>query len=182
VKKLFEELSKSADGICRLYHDAVNGRYWNVMEYTDLNNLQEVLICDELTNIQTLYKPKNNEENEYITQLEKLVSSMASQMNYLQKQLIESKEETAKAELMNTQWGLRNGELLCQLTEKDIEVTNVKQHFFKLSFDNQLLKSQLTDANQEINDLKNIINYVDNECLEMKTLLIEKKLGAELHI
>ena len=167
VKKLFEDLSKSTDGICRLYHDSNNGRYWNVMEYTDFNNLSEVLICDELTNIQTLYKDNNNE---YIVQLEKLVSSMASQMSYLQKQIAEVEKKNYNAENIITNLTLRNAELLCQMSEKDIEVTKAKQETLKLTLENANLNCRLEKAEQENNDTRNILHYVDNECLEMKAM------------
>lgn len=174
VKKLFEDLTKSTDGICRLYHD--NNRYWNVMEYTDVNNLSEILICDELTNIQALYKDQNQGNDEYTIQLEKLVSSMACQMNYLQKQLIDSQQQVKDANIATTNMCLRNGELLCQLNEKDLELAEEKRKQFNITWENTKLKSCLYDANQEINDMKNVLQYVDNECLEMKTMLLEKKL------
>uniref|UniRef100_A0A6C0IU01 Uncharacterized protein n=1 Tax=viral metagenome TaxID=1070528 RepID=A0A6C0IU01_9ZZZZ len=185
VKKLFEDLAKSSDGICRLYHDTNNNRYWNVMEYTDINNLSEILICDELTNIQSLYKNKdneNNKDNEYINQLEKLVSSMACQMNYLQKQILESEQKINHANIANTQLCLRNGDLLCQMTEKDIEVAKAKQECFKVTLENAMLKSRLENADQEINDMNNILHYVDNECLEMKTMMLQSKMESELRI
>lgn len=179
VKKLFEDLSKSTDGICRLYHDPSNGRYWNVMEYTDFNNLSEVLICDELTNIQTLYKDNNNE---YIVQLEKLVSSMASQMSYLQKQIVEAEKKNYNAENILTNLTLRNAELLCQMSEKDIEVTKAKQETLKLTLENANLKCRLEKAEQENNDTRNILHYVDNECLEMKAMLMQHKFESSVSI
>jgi hypothetical protein len=183
VRKLFEELSKANDGICRLYHDVLNSRYWNVMEYTDVNNLSEVLICDELQNIQTLYKQENNNQNqEYIDQLEKLVSSMASQMGFLQKQLKQTEEKLYITEINTSQVCLKNAELLCQLNEKDIEVSRAKQETLKLTLENANLRYCLEKAEQEINDTQNILHYVDNECLEMKSMLLQSKLESKLTI
>jgi len=185
VKKLFEDMSKASDGIYRLYHDASNGRYWNVMEYTDFNNLSEVLICDELANIQALYKKninENDENNEYIQQLEKLLGSMATQMNYLQKQIVDAEKKAYTFENNCNQLCLRNAELLCQLNEKDIEVSKAKQEAFKTSLENANLKCRLEKAEQENNDTKNILHYVDNECLEMKGMLMQYKFANDLNI
>jgi len=182
VKKLFEDMTKAADGICRLYHDASNGRYWNVMEYTDFNNLSEVLICDELTNIQTLYKNENDENNEYIQQLEKLLGSMASQMSYLQKQKVDAEQKAYTFENNCNQLCLRNAELLCQLNEKDIELAKAKQESFKAGLENANLKCRLEKAEQEIYDTNNILHYVDNECLEMKGMLMQHKFANDFNI
>jgi hypothetical protein len=184
VKKLFEDMSKANDGICRLYHDTANGRYWNVMEYTDFNNLSEVLICDELANIQALYKKnvQNDENNEYIKQLEKLLGSMASQMNYLQKQIVDAEKKVYTFENNCSQLYLRNADLLCQMNEKDIEVTKAKQEAFKSGLENANLKCRLEKAEQEINDTKNILHYIDNECLEMRGMLMQNKFANDLNI
>lgn len=176
VKKLFSEMAVSQDGTTRLYHDVFNSRYWHVMEFKSVIS-EEYIECDELTNIQSLYK---SDINEYVKQMEKLVESMSAQMYYYQNQIRILENKNMELEEKHTYQSLVNGDLLCQLDEKEAHITSFDWKNKMLEIENAGLKEKAKNLEQETNDSMNILNYVNEEAIQMKRMLETYKLSSKL--
>jgi len=174
VKKLFSEMAVSQDGTTRLYHDVFNSRYWHVMEFKSAIS-EEYIECDELTNIQSLYK---SDTNEYVKQMEKLVETMAAQMYYYQNQIRILEQKNMELEEKHTYQSLVNGDLLCQLDEKEAHITAFEWKNKVLEMEKAGLQERAKNYEEEARDANNILNYVNEEALQMKLMLETYKLSS----
>jgi len=162
VKKLFDILNSSADGIIKLIHDPQSYRYWFVHEYKA--EFQVSTKVDE-----TL------PDKERIQELEKLVNSMAAQMHFMQAQQEKNERLLMEYEQKETQSWLYNMELKSQLLEKEKEKEavddNLRSEVINLTERLIQKETECEQLKEELYEEKSILAYVETQALEMREMI-----------
>ena len=167
VEKLFNQMSESRDGTTRFYFE--QKRYWIINVHR-----QQLPECEETVLIDTSLPDK-----ERITQLEMLVKSMSSQIFYAQSRNEKNERRMMDYEQKDVQKNLINIELQFQLELKDIErkiaeqehqqeIQKLKDENLRmqarcslLETDKEIKQKEIMLFQEEVNDLNNIINYIE---------------------
>ena len=166
---IFNEMNASRDGSIKFYFN--NSQYW----FITTRNENVLPKCEEIITIDASLSDK-----ERIKQLEDLVKSMSSQINY-EKNMMEYEHK-------DTQHHLYNIELHAKLDDKDIERSWIEADFKEdidtLKTENQLLRSHLErkyyECEQLREDLKEqtcMLSYTENQVVSMKDMLNEVSLN-----
>lgn len=119
---------------------------------------------------------------ERIKQLEDLVKSMSSKINYMQTRQERSERSMMDYEHKDTQHHLNNIELQAKLEDKDVEQTWIEADFKEdidtLTSENFILRSHLERKYYECEQLREelkektcMLSYSENQITEMKQLL-----------
>ena len=109
VKSLFDQMSTSKDGTTKFTYDYYSGRYWFINVYKPQCSDLEY---EEITTVDPSLSDKDR-----IKELEKLVKSMAVQMQYMQTRQEKTERQLMESQHDDTQNRLYNMELQCQLDE-----------------------------------------------------------------
>jgi hypothetical protein len=142
-----------------------NNSYWFINVHKEV--LEEIIL------------PNNLSDTDRIKQLEDLVKSMSSQINYLKER---SERTIMEYEHKHTQQHLNNIELRAQLDDKDAErswiESDFKEDIDSLKGENELLCAHLDRKYHECLQLKEqlteqtcMLVYTQNQITEMKLLL-----------
>jgi hypothetical protein len=167
VEKLFNQMSESRDGTTRFYFE--QKRYWIVNVHK-----QQLPECEETVIVNALLPDK-----ERIDQLEMLVKSMSSQIFYAQARNEKNERRMMEYEQKDVQKNLTNIELQFQVELKNIERKIMEQEHKEeiqklkdenlrmqarcslLETDKEMKQKEITLFREEVNDLNNIINYIE---------------------
>ena len=163
VEKLFNQMSESRDGTTRFYFE--QKRYWIINVHR-----QQLPECEELVLVDTSLPDK-----ERINQLEMLVKSMSSQIFYAQTKNEKNERRMMDYEQKDVQKNLINIEQQFLLELKDMERILAEQEIQKLKDENlrmqarcslletdkETIQKEITLFREEVNDLNNIINYIE---------------------
>ena len=116
VTKLLDDMSSSLDGTTKFIYD-YHGRYWFI-------NVHKPLIAEseEFATVDASLPDKVR-----IDELEKLVKSMAAQMNYTQLHQQRTERQLMEVEEKQSRHALCNMELRFQLEDKDMEIEWAKR-------------------------------------------------------
>ena len=167
---LLNEINSSQNGTFKFNF---NNSYWFI------NVHKEVLQLEECTEI---ILPNNNlSDADRIKQLEDLVKSMSSQINYLKER---SERTIMEYEHKHTQQHLNNIELRAQLDDKDAELTWIESDFKEdietLKGENHILSAHLEKKYYECLALKEelteqtcMLTYTQHQITEMKQLILD---------
>jgi hypothetical protein len=167
VEKLFNQMSESRDGTTRFYFE--QKRYWIVNVHK-----QHLPECEE-----TVIVDASLPDKERIEQLEMLVKSMSSQIFYAQTRNEKNERRMMEYEQKDVQKNLTNIELQFQVELKNIEQKIMEDEHQKeihklkdenmrmharcslLETDKETIQKEITLFREEVNDLNNIINYIE---------------------
>jgi hypothetical protein len=167
VEKLFNQMSESRDGTTRFYFE--QKRYWIVNVHK-----QQLPECEE-----TVIIDPSLPDKERIDQLEMLVKSMSSQIFYAQSRNEKNERRMMDYEQKDVQKNLTNIELQFQVELKNIEQKIMENEHQKeieklkdenmrmqarcslLETDKEMKQKEITLFKEEVNDLNNIINYIE---------------------
>ena len=152
-----------------------NNSYWFINVHKEV--LEEIIL------------PNNLSDTDRIKQLEDLVKSMSSQINYLKER---SERTIMDYEHKHTQQHLNNIELRAQLDDKDAERTWIESDFKEdiesLKGENELLCAHLDRKYHECLTLKEelteqtcMLIYTQNQITEMKQLLSQQVVHDNNH-
>lgn len=155
-----------------------NNSYWFI------NVHKEVLELEECKDFKEFILPTNLSDTDRIKQLEDLVKSMSSQINYMQTKQERSERTIMEQEHTHTQQHLYNIELRAQLDDKDAEKTWIEADFKEdietLKAENQLLSAHLEKKYYECLSLKEelteqtcMLGYAQNQITEMKQMVLD---------
>ena len=188
VKSLFDQMSNSKDGTTKFTYDYYSGRYWFINVYkSQCSDLE----YEEITTVDPSLPDKDR-----IKELEKMVKSMAAQMQYMQtmqekteRQLMDSQHDDTQNRLYNMelQYQVEDTEKEKKWAEEEIqeELSKVKQECESLRYSNafsavDLIRKQkeCDDLKQELYDKKCIMNYVQNQATDIRNM-IKSKLTIE---
>ena len=156
-----------------------NNSYWFI------NVHKEVLEVEECKEFKEIILPNNLSDTDRIKQLEDLVKSMSSQINYMQTKQERSERTIMDYEHKHTQQHLNNIELRAQLDDKDAERSWIESDFKEdietLKDENQILSAHLEKKYYECLALKEelteqtcMLVYTQNQITEMKQLLSQR--------
>jgi hypothetical protein len=182
VKSLFDQMSTSKDGTTKFTYDYYSGRYWfiNVYKPPQCSDLE----YEEITTVDPSLSDKDR-----IKELEKLVKSMAVQMQYMQTRQEKTETQLMESEHNNTQIRLYNMELRCQVEEAQREkqwaeeelqeeLSKIKEECDYLRCRNACLAVDLVRKQQECDNIKEelydekcVMNYVENQANDMRDML-----------
>lgn len=183
VESLFNKMAESPDGTTRFYFEPK--RYWIINVHK-----QQLPECEE-----TIIVDSNLSDKERIKQLEATINSMSAQIYYMQTNNEKNERRMMNYEQNYIQQHLINTELQCQLEIKDMEKIWIKDDYTKeiqqLKNENLCLTASVslleTDVakhlkrekilNQEVDDLNNIIEYLENQLDDMSQLLTEASMN-----
>lgn len=179
VETLFNKMAESPDGTTRFYFEPK--RYWIVnVHKQQLSECEETVIVDsELS------------DKERIDQLEAKIKSMSAQIYYMQTNNEKNERRVMDYEQKDIQKHLINTELQCQLELKDMEKIwrekEYQEQIQQLKNENLCLRASCslleTDVakhlkqerllKQEVNDLNDVVNYLENQLEDMSEMLSE---------
>ena len=190
VKSLFDQMSNSKDGTTKFTYDSRKLRYWFINVYkSQCSDLE----YEEITTVDPSLPDKDR-----IKELEKMVKSMASQMQYMQTMQEKTERQLMESQHDDTQNRLYNMELQCQVedaekekkwAEEEIqeELSKIKQECESLRYSNtfsavDLVRKQkeCDDLKQELYDKKCIMNYVQNQATDIRNMIKSKLTIEEL--
>ena len=174
---IFNEMNASSDGSIKFYFN--KSQYWFITTRNEKNVLPN---CEEIITIDASLSDK-----ERIKQLEDLVKSMSSQINYMQTKQEQSERNIMEYEHKDTQHHLYNIELQSKLDDKDIELTwietDLKEDIDTLKDENKCLRSHLERKYYECEQLREelkeqtcMLSYTENQVVSMKHILNEVSL------
>ena len=115
---IFNQMNASRDGSIKFYFN--NSQYW----FITTRNENVLPKCEEIITIDPSLSDK-----ERIKQLEDLVKSMSSQINYMQTKQENFERNIMEYEHKDTQHHLNNIELRAKLDDKDIEQSWIEADF-----------------------------------------------------
>jgi hypothetical protein len=175
---IFNEMNASRDGSIQFYFN--NSQYW----FITTPNKNVLPKCQEIITIDASLSDK-----ERIKQLEDLVKSMSSQINYMQTKQEQSERNMMEYEHKDTQHHLYNIELQAKLDDKDIEQTWIEADFKEdidiLKTENEALRSHLKRKYYECEQLREelkeqtcMLSYAENQVVSMKHILNDVSLNV----
>lgn len=145
VKTLINEMNNSSDGSTKLFHDIKNKRFWFVnihkeklIKNEEIHNVSiygnnDVNMINNMMDTMSLKIEKNKEisEKEKITELETVIASMASQLQYYQLNNEKNERIIMNHELNIMQKDLYINELLYQLENEKYKITKLNEEIEK---------------------------------------------------
>lgn len=179
VESLFDKMAESRDGTTRFYFEPK--RYWIVNVHK-----QQLPECEESIVVKTDLSDK-----ERINQLEATIKSMSAQIYYMQTNNEKNERRMMEYEQRDIQKHLINTELQYQLEMKDIDQIWIEEQYQKeiqqLKNENLCLRASCslleTDVakhlkrekilNQEVDDLNDVVKYLENQLEDMSEMLSE---------
>lgn len=167
---LIDEINSSQNGTLKFNF---NNSYWFINVHKEPE--QEPLNIDINSQLDCSIE-------ERIKQLEDLVKSMSSKINYMQTRQERSERSMMDYEHKDTQHHLNNIELHAKLEDKDVEQTWIEADFKEdidtLTSENFILRSHLERKYYECEQLREelkektcMLSYTENQITEMKQLL-----------
>jgi hypothetical protein len=177
VETLFNKMSESPDGTTRFYFEP--RRYWIVNVHR-----QQLVECEESVVVDASLSDK-----ERIQQLEATIKSMSAQIYFMQTNNEKNERRMMDYAQKDIQKHLINTELQCQLEIKDMEkkwiedkheeqIQKLNKEHLQLQAHCSLLEGTVKNylkreqgLKQENSDLKNIINYLENQSNNMIQML-----------
>jgi len=170
---LLNEINSAQNGTFKFNF---NNSYWFI------NVHKEVLESQECAEFKEFIIPNNLSDTDRIKQLEDLVKSMSSQINYMQTRQERSERNMMDYEHKDTQHHLNNIELRAQLDDKDAEQTWIEADFKEdietLKQENLLLRTHLErkyyeclKLQEELQEQTCILTYTENQVVSMKHML-----------
>jgi hypothetical protein len=181
VKSLFDQMSASKDGTTKFTYDYYSGRYWFINVYKP--QCQD-LEYEEITTVDPSLSDKDR-----IKELEKMVKSMAVQMQYMQTRQEKTERQLMESQHDDTQNRLYNMELRCQVEEAQREkqwaeeelqeeISKIKEECDLLKCRNACLaidlirkQQECVDIKEELYEEKSIMKYVENQANDMRDML-----------
>jgi len=181
VKSLFDQMSTSKDGTTKFTYDYYSGRYWFINVYKPQCSDLEY---EEITTVDPTLPDKDR-----IKELEKMVKSMAIQMQYMQTRQEKTERQLMDSQHDDTQNRLYNMELQCQVEEEQREkkwaeeelqeeLSKIKEECEFLRCRNACLAVDLVRKQQECDDIKeelyeekSVMKYVENQANDMRDML-----------
>ena len=172
---LIDEINSSQNGTLKFNF---NNSYWfiNVHKEPEQEPASNLDINLDITRDTTL------SDKEQIKQLEDLVKSMSSKINYMQTRQERCERTMMDYEHKDTQHHLNNIELHAKLDDKDVEQTWIEADFKEdidtLTCENVILRAHLERKYYECEQLREelkektcMLSYTENQITEMKQLL-----------
>ena len=172
---LIDEINSSQNGTVKFNF---NNSYW----FINLHKEPEIDIDIDIDIDITLTRDTTLSDKDRIKQLEDLVKSMSSKINYMQTRQERSERTIMDYEHKDTQHHLNNIELHAKLEDKDVEKTWIEADFKEdietLTGENELLRSHLerkyyecVGLCEELREKTCMLSYSENQITEMKQLL-----------
>ncbi len=170
---LIDEINSSQNGTLKFNF---NNSYWFINVHKEPE--QEPLNIDITSQLDC----STLSDKDRIKQLEDLVKSMSSKINYMQTRQERSERSMMDYEHKDTQHHLNNIELHALLEDKDVEQTWIEADFKEdidtLTGENAILRSHLERKYHECEQLREelkektcMLSYTENQITEMKQLL-----------
>jgi hypothetical protein len=171
IRDLIDEINSSQNGTVKFNF---NNSYWFINVHKEPEK--------EPASINSLLDCSTLSDKERIKQLEDLVKSMSSKINYMQTRQERSERNMMDYEHKDTQHHLNNIELHAKLEDKDVEQTwiaaDFKEDMETLISENLLLRSHLekkyyecVGLREELKEKTCMLSYSENQITEMKQLL-----------
>ena len=168
---LIDEINSSQNGTLKFNF---NNSYWFINVHKEPE--QEPASNLDITRDTTL------SDKEQIKQLEDLVKSMSSKINYMQTRQERSERTMMDYEHKDTQHHLNNIELHAKLDDKDVEQTWIEADFKEdidtLTCENVILRAHLERKYYECEQLREelkektcMLSYTENQITEMRHIL-----------
>ena len=178
IRDLIDEINSSQNGTVKFNF---NNSYWFINVHKEPEKEPEKEPLTDI-DINSLLDCSTLSDKERIKQLEDLVKSMSSKINYMQTRQERSERNMMDYEHKDTQHHLNNIELHAKLEDKDVEQTwiaaDFKEDMETLISENQLLRSHLerkyyecVGLCEELREKTCMLSYSENQITEMKQLL-----------
>jgi hypothetical protein len=178
IRDLIDEINSSQNGTVKFNF---NNSYWFINVHKEPEKEPEKEPLTDI-DINSLLDCSTLSDKERIKQLEDLVKSMSSKINYMQTRQERSERNMMDYEHKDTQHHLNNIELHAKLEDKDVEQTwiaaDFKEDIETLTHENELLRSHLerkyyecVGLHEELREKTCMLSYSEKQITEMKQLL-----------